>query len=116
MLERGMDDVKAPARLRRLPRTVVLGVEVPVAIDRRARLLGLAFLDRSDVGPGLLIPRCRSVHTFGMRFRLDVFFLDCRGGPIRVERRTPPCRVLASRGAVAVLELPAGGEVFPARP
>jgi uncharacterized protein len=111
-----MEDGKTPARLRRLPRAVVLGFDVPVAIDRRARLLGLAFLDRSVVGPGLLIPRCRSIHTFGMRFCLDVVFLDAGGAAIRIEIGTPRCRLLVCRGAAAVLELPAGGEVIPACP
>jgi uncharacterized membrane protein (UPF0127 family) len=111
-----MDEIAAAKRLRRLPRAVVRGVEVPVAIDRRARFLGLAHLDRSQAGPGLLIPRCRSVHTFGMRFRIDLVFLDCTGGAIRIDRGMPACRLLLCRGAAAVLELPAGGEVFSACP
>ena len=64
-----------PARLRALPRREVLGAVYPVAATRRARLLGLALLDRDDAGPGLLIPGCRSVHSFGMRFALDIWFL-----------------------------------------
>ena len=54
------------------------GLEVPVAVGLRARLLGLAGLEREQAGPGLLIPRCSSVHTFGMRFALDLVFLDRR--------------------------------------
>jgi uncharacterized membrane protein (UPF0127 family) len=80
----------------------------PVADDFRTRLLGLSRRDRSRAGPGLLIPRCSSVHTFGMRFELDVFFLDCAGRVIEVRRQVPPRRVLWCRGASAVLEIPAG--------
>lgn len=80
----------------------------PVARGFRARLLGLSWTDRPDAGPGLLIPRCASVHTFGMRFELDVFFLDGSGRVIAVHRRVPPRRVLWQRGARAVLEIPAG--------
>jgi uncharacterized membrane protein (UPF0127 family) len=83
---------------------------VPVAKDFRTRLRGLAFRDRSEVGPGLLIPRCASVHTFGMRFALDVFFLDAEGEVISVRRSMPPRRVLWQRGACAVLEIPAAEE------
>jgi uncharacterized protein len=72
-----------------------------------SRLLGLALLDRDRVGPGLLIPRCRSVHTFGMRFSLDVYFLDAGGGFIALRAAVPPRRVVRDRRAAAVLEVPA---------
>jgi uncharacterized membrane protein (UPF0127 family) len=81
---------------------------IPVAKDFRTRLRGLAFRDRSEAGPGLLIPRCSSVHTFGMRFELDVFFLDDAGRIIDARRGVPPRRVLWCRGSSAVLEIPAG--------
>ena len=86
--------------------------DVPVATGFRARLLGLAWRHRSQAGPGLLIPRCAGVHTFGMRFALDVYFLDRRGRILSAHRGVPPRRVLWHRGASAVLEIPAreGGE------
>ena len=84
----------------------------PVAKDFRTRLRGLAWRDRADAGPGLLVPRCSSVHTFGMRFELDIFFLDRAGRVVAVRRRVPPRRVVWQRGAAAVLEIPSaeGGE------
>jgi uncharacterized protein len=89
----------------------------PVAEGFRARLLGLSWRDRADLGPGLLIPRCASVHTFGMRFDLDLFFLDASGRVIERRLRVPPRRVVWCRGACAVLEIPAGegGEFAAAR-
>jgi uncharacterized protein len=98
--------------LRDLPRLRVLGHEVRVADGFRARLLGLAWLDRGEAGDGLLIPRCASVHTFGMRFPLDLVFLDRRGAPLELHRRVPPRRLVWCRDAAAVLELPTveGGE------
>jgi uncharacterized membrane protein (UPF0127 family) len=98
--------VATPLRFRRLARTKLLGLTVPVATTHLSRLLGLALLRRARAGRGLLIPRCRSVHTFGMRFRLDVLFLDERGHVLELRRAVPPCRVLRCRGAMAVLELP----------
>jgi uncharacterized protein len=97
-----------PRRFRHLPRAEVLGREVPVAGRWRDRLLGLALLARGRAGPGLLIPHCRSVHTFGMLFALDLVFLDADGRPLREVRGVPPSRVVSCRGAAAVLELPAG--------
>ncbi len=87
-----------------------------MACGWRSRLLGLSLLEPEQAGPGLLIPRCASVHTFGMRFALDVFFLDAAGRPLAVRRAVAPRRVVGHRGAVAVLELPAaGGESGAAR-
>lgn len=98
----------APSRFVSLPRAWALGVCVPVATRPRSRLLGLALLPRERAGPGLLLPRCRSVHTFGMRFPIDVFFLDSRGMEIS-RTRLLPGRMARERRAAAVLELPAGG-------
>lgn len=100
------------ARLRELPRDVILGWEVPVARGFRSRLLGLSWLRRERAGAGLLIPRCSSVHTFGMRFPLDLVFLDADGCPLATCRRVPPRRLVWHGGAAAVLEIPSaeGGE------
>ena len=108
-------DARTPRRFRGTPHRTVLGHRVPLARGGRARLLGLAFLDREPAGTGLLIPRCASVHTFGMRFALDLYFLDREGALLAVRRRVPPRRVAWQRGAAAVLELPAleGGESAP---
>lgn len=80
----------------------------PVADDFRTRLRGLSRRDRADAGPGLLIPRCAGVHTFGMRFELDLYFLDAAGRVIERRLGVPPRRVVWCRGACAVLEIPAG--------
>lgn len=93
-------------RLRALPRIEVLCREVPVALSFRARLLGLAWLRRERAGPGLLIPRCSSVHTFGMRFPLDLLFLDNYGRPLAWRLDVPPRRFVSHRGAYAVFERP----------
>lgn len=93
-----------------------LRLSIPVAKDFRTRLRGLAFRDRDEAGPGLLIPHCASVHTFGMRFALDVFFLDAEGLVLSVRYRVPPRRIVWDRGASAVLEIPSAeeGESLPA--
>jgi uncharacterized membrane protein (UPF0127 family) len=71
-------------------------------------LLGLAFRRDLPADEALRIPRCRSVHTFGMRFPLDVIFLDAAGRPVRVVSDVPPFRVVSCRGADAVVETRAG--------
>lgn len=98
-------------RLRRLPVADALGYEVPVAVALPVRLLGLSRLDREQAGSGLLIPRCRSIHTFGMRFALDLVFLDRDDRPCSVRRGVPPRRLAWDRRASAVLELPANSRL-----
>jgi uncharacterized membrane protein (UPF0127 family) len=96
-----------PRRLRRLPTlpVPVHGIEVRVAATPRARLLGLAWL-RDRPTCGLLLPRTRSVHTFGMRFALDLVWLDARGRAVRVDTAVPPRRIRSCAAARAVVELP----------
>jgi uncharacterized membrane protein (UPF0127 family) len=95
-----------PRRFHSLGRTRILGSEVPVASTFPSRLLGMALLRREHAGEGLLIPRSRSVHTFGMRFRLDIVFLDGADRVLELRRAVPPNRVARCPGAMAVLELP----------
>ena len=69
------------------------------------RLVGLSW-SRRPRALALLIPRCRSVHTFGMRFPLDLYWLDAEGDVVRVDRAVPPWRVARCARASSVIELP----------
>ena len=96
-----------PRRLRCLPTSpgAFGGVEVRIATTVRSRLLGLAWL-RARPPCGLLLLRTRSVHTFGMRFALDLVWLDARGRVVRIDVDVPPRRLRTCRSARAVIELP----------
>jgi uncharacterized protein len=108
-----MPDSLLAKRLRHLPDMTVLGREVRVARGPRVRFLGLACLAREEAGAGLLIPSCSSVHTFGMRFPLDLYFLGRQGEMVAVRKGVPPRRLAFCGRARAVLEVPAeeGGEI-----
>lgn len=60
----------------------------------RARLRGLLGRDRLPPDHGMLIDPCRSIHTFGMRFPIDVFFLDAGGGILHIARDVRPWRAV----------------------
>jgi len=113
-----MDESPLAQRLRRLPVATVCGREARIATASLSRLLGLAYLDLDEAGPGLLIPRCSSVHTFGMRFPLDIYFLGEETDLLAIRRGVPAYRFVSCRGAKAVLEIPAaeGGEFPPLCP
>lgn len=80
-------------------------MHVTLAAAPLARLRGL--LGRREPRPLLLVPAA-AVHTCGMRFAIDVVFLDARLVVVKVVPALPPWRFAAARGARAVLELPAG--------
>lgn len=80
-----------------------------VAQSHRARRLGLAGQHvTAEPGLALLLPSTRSVHTFGMAFRLDLIWLDPDGDVVRVDLGVPPCRVRTCLAARSVIELPSG--------
>lgn len=82
--------------------------EVEVARRGGERVRGLRGRDALLAGHGLLLPRCRSVHTFGMRFPIEVVLLDQSHRVVRVVPMAPR-RVLFPRPRVRhVLEVAAG--------
>jgi hypothetical protein len=56
----------------------------------------------------MLIERCSSIHTFFMRFPLDVIFLDRGFKVAKVVNNLGPWRFASAWGAAGVVELPAG--------
>jgi uncharacterized membrane protein (UPF0127 family) len=84
------------------------GIRMRLAHTWRARLLGLALMPGLDPDEALVIPHCTSVHTFGMRFPLDVVFVDRDWLPIYIEYDVGPRRVLRSRFARSAIEVVAG--------
>jgi uncharacterized protein len=84
------------------------GLVVIEATSFKARLLGLSLLGKLDSDHALHIPRCSSIHMFGMRFALDLIWLDRQGGVVRVDRGVRPWRIAICRGAKSVVETVAG--------
>jgi len=68
-------------------------------------LLGRASLPS---GEGILLRPAGSVHTFFMRFPIDVVFLDRENFVVGVDEAVAPWRTAGRRGASAVVELAAG--------
>jgi uncharacterized membrane protein (UPF0127 family) len=84
-------------------------VERCLVADRTlVRMRGL--LGRSELprGEGILLRPAGSIHTFFMRFPIDVVYLDNNDTIVGVDRVVKPWRAGARRGAKAVLELAAG--------
>lgn len=74
-----------------------------------ARLKGLIGRRGLADGEALLIRSCKGVHTVGMRFPIDVVFLDRDDRVVAVKEKMPPNRMSAIYlRASSALELPAG--------
>jgi hypothetical protein len=84
------------------------GLRVAEAQSRAARMKGLAKLDEMPATTALHIPRCRSVHTFTMRFPLDLIWLDKAGHVVRVDPQVPPRRLKSCLRARSVVEARGG--------
>jgi uncharacterized membrane protein (UPF0127 family) len=96
-------------RLAALPaRELEGGLRVAEASTRKARMKGLAKLDVLPVDEALHIPKCRSVHTFTMRFPLDLVWLDKAGKPVRIDRDVAPSRLKTCLKARSVVECNGG--------
>jgi len=84
-------------------RTLAGGLTLVEASTGKARRKGLMRLDALPGDHALLI-RTVSVHTFGMRFALDLIWLDRHGNAVRVHRDVPPRQVRACARAHSVIE------------
>ena len=90
-------------------RQTYLATALAVADSHWTRLRGLLGLSPSDFrnGYGLWIVPCRGIHTLGMRFPIDVVYLDHSLTVIHGERDLPPWRFAPIKlRAASVLELP----------
>lgn len=102
------DVPEGPLRVLNPARGTVLATQLEVAISGKARRKGLLGRNRLLPGEGLWIVPCESVHTFFMRFPIDLVYLD-RGNRIRkVRSAVGAWRMSACFSAHSVLELPAG--------
>ena len=89
------------------------GLRLAEARTRPARMKGLARLDAMPERLALHIPRCRSVHTFTMRFPLDLIWLSGDGEPVRIDRAVAPRRLKFCFRGRSVVEANAGaGDAF----
>jgi uncharacterized membrane protein (UPF0127 family) len=88
-------------------------MELPIVVARTplARLRGL-LAHRTPPPFALRLDGCRCVHTFGMRFALDLHWLGADGEVLRIDRAVAPGRVRVCRRARAVVEVPVGASIL----
>jgi len=104
------DETRArPKKYRAFLNNIVLANNVIFADTFLLKLVGLLRHRKLQNGEGLLLNHCKQVHTFGMKFNIDVIFLSNLGEVIYIENNMRPGRMSKYiRKAFAVLELKAG--------
>ena len=79
-----------------------------IADTSELRRTGLLKHERLEMGEGLWIAPCEAVHTIGMKFPIDVLFLDKKKKVLKIRHDMKKWRMSASLFAHSVLELPSG--------
>jgi len=95
-------------QVRNQTRGTVLGEDIDVADTSAKRRTGLLKHERLEKGTGLWIDPCESVHTFFMKFPIDLVYIDRHAKVRKVRNAVPPWRLSACLTAHSILELPAG--------
>lgn len=86
----------------------MLADRADIAGTSAKRRTGLLKHSSLEPGEGLWIAPCESVHTFGMKFTIDVVFLSRQKKVVKVRPAMVKGRIAFSFRAYSVLELPAG--------
>jgi uncharacterized membrane protein (UPF0127 family) len=91
-----------------LTRKTILATSLDVADNGAKRNKGLLGRTSLQPGEGLWIIPCESVHTFFMKFAIDLVYLDRKHQVKKVRNSVPAWRLSACLSAHSILELPAG--------
>ena len=94
--------------MRNQTRNTVLADRVEVADTAAKRRTGLLKHTRLDPGQGLWIVPCEAVHSFGMKFAIDVVYVDRKKKVRKTRVAMVPRRISGCLLAHSVLELPVG--------
>ena len=95
-------------KVRNRDRGTILAEAADVADTSAKRRTGLLKHTGLNPGEGLWIRPCEAVHSFGMKFAIDVVYLDRQKRVRKVRRQMVPRRLSACLTAHSVLELPVG--------
>lgn len=86
----------------------MLADRADIADTSAKRRTGLLKHTKLDPGEGLWIAPTEGVHTFGMKFPIDVIFLNKKRKILKIRPNMVRARIAISLRAHSVLELPAG--------
>ena len=87
----------------------VVATRIEAAFDSRTRNRGLLSRDGLPQGTALVLAPCGAVHTWFMRFSIDVIFCDREGRVLKTTPDLAPWRMsMVWRRGFAVIEIASG--------
>jgi len=95
-------------RVHNQSRGTLLADRAEIANTSKTRKTGLLKHDRLESGEGLWITPCEGVHTAGMKFPIDVVFVNKKRKVVKIRAAMPRWRLALCLWAHSVLELPSG--------
>ena len=95
-------------RIRNISKDTLIADRADIADTSAKRRTGLLKHTGLAPGEGLWIAPCEAIHTIGMKFPIDVLFLDRKRKVLKVKSAMPRARMAVSLFAHSVLELPSG--------
>jgi uncharacterized membrane protein (UPF0127 family) len=95
-------------RVQNQSRGTLLADRAEIADTSKTRKTGLLKHDRLERGEGLWITPCEGVHTAGMKFPIDVLFVNKKRKVVKIRAAMPRWRLALCLCAHSVLELPSG--------
>ena len=106
----GQQEPGSPEFLRaeNLTRNTEIGARIEIASTAGRRNKGLLGRTGLNSGGGLWIVPCEAVHTFAMKFAIDLLYLDKAHRVVKVRHAVRPGRISGALRAHSVIELPAG--------
>ena len=99
---------KAVARLRNVRTGGVIADSIIPAFDSATRRKGLLSRESLPQGSALILAPCSAVHTWFMKFPIDIVFASKNGRVLKIRTAVPAWRIAGSLRAFAVIEMPAG--------
>ena len=104
-----LQDPATPWRLTNSRNGRVVADRLLAAFDSASRRTGLLHHDSLPEGAAMIIAPTNAIHTFFMRFQIDVAFVTRDGRVLKIRHALRPWWIAAAWGAFAVIELSAGG-------
>ena len=103
-----LGDRARPHSLQIVRNSRTLARRIELAVDSSTRRRGLLGRDTFERGSALIIAPCGAIHTFFMRFAIDIVFVTRDGRVLKTYGGVPRRRIAFSLRAFAAIELPAG--------
>lgn len=94
--------------IRNITQNTIIASDAGLADNFITRLKGLLGTNQLDTGRALIIRPCNSIHTFGMKYAIDVVFIDKQDSIVKIIQDMPAGRFSLCSGSSYVVELPAG--------